>query len=75
MRPPYNLDVLTQAALLAVLRHKPVLDEQAARLRADRGPLAAALAALPGTRVSLPRVISSWPAFPARWMATPCISP
>ena len=51
VRPPYNLDVLTQAALLAVLRHKPVLDEQAARLRADRGPLAAALAALPGTRV------------------------
>ena len=50
MRPPYNLDVLTQAALLAVLRHKPVLDEQAARLRADRDPLAAALA-LPGTRV------------------------
>ena len=44
VRPPYNLDVLTQAALLAVLRHKPVLDEQAARLRADRGPLAAALA-------------------------------
>ena len=51
VRPPHNLDVLTQAALLAVLRHKPVLDEQAARLRADRGPLAAALAALPGTRV------------------------
>ncbi len=51
VRPPYNLDVLTQAALTAVLRHKPVLDEQAARLRADREPLAAALAALPGVRV------------------------
>ena len=38
VRPPYNLDVLTQAALLAVLRHKPVLDEQAARLRARPGP-------------------------------------
>ncbi|AKP87735.1 histidinol-phosphate transaminase [Achromobacter ruhlandii] len=51
VRPPYNLDVLTQAALLTVLRHKPVLDQQAARLRADREPLAAALAALPGVRV------------------------
>ena len=51
VRPPYNLDVLTQAALSAVLRHKAVLDEQAARLRADREPLAAALAQLPGVRV------------------------
>lgn len=51
VRPPYNLNVLTQATLLAVLRHKPVLDEQAARLRADREPLAAALAELPGVRV------------------------
>jgi histidinol-phosphate aminotransferase len=51
VRPPYNVDVLTQAALLAVLRHKTVLDEQAARLRADREPLAKALAALPGVVV------------------------
>jgi len=51
VRPPYNLNVLTQAALRAVLRHKPVLDAQAARLRADRAPLAAALAALPGVSV------------------------
>ncbi|KNY11138.1 histidinol-phosphate aminotransferase [Achromobacter piechaudii] len=51
LRPPYNLDVLTQATLMTVLRHKAVLDEQAARLRADREPLAAALAALPGVRV------------------------
>jgi len=51
VRPPYNLNVLTQAALRAVLRHKAVLDEQAARLRADREPLAAALAALPGVMV------------------------
>jgi len=51
VRPPYNVDVLAQAALLAVLRHKPALDEQAARMRADREPLAAALAALPGVRV------------------------
>lgn len=51
VRPPYNLGVLVQAALHAVLPHKPLLDEQAARLRADRGPLASALAALPGVRV------------------------
>jgi histidinol-phosphate aminotransferase len=51
VRPPYNVDVLTQAVLLAVLRHKPVLDEQAARLRADRPLLAAALAKLPGVTV------------------------
>ena len=50
-RPPYNVDVLTRAALLAVLRHKDVLDQQAARLRADREPLARALAALPGVTV------------------------
>lgn len=51
LRPPYNLNLLTQAALQALLPHKAVLDEQAARLRADRVPLAAALAGLPGTRV------------------------
>lgn len=51
VRPPYNVDVLTQAVLRAVLRDKAVLDEQAARLRADREPLARALAALPGVRV------------------------
>ncbi|AZY54033.1 histidinol-phosphate transaminase [Bordetella avium] len=51
VRPPYNVDVLTQAVLLAVLREKAVLDEQAARLRADREPLARGLAALPDVRV------------------------
>ena len=51
VRPPYNLNVLTQAVLRAVLRHKPVLDGQAARLRADREPLAGSLAALPGVTV------------------------
>ncbi|MEI2415465.1 histidinol-phosphate transaminase [Orrella sp. JC864] len=50
-RPPYNIDLLTQAALTVVLRHKAVLDEQAARLVADREPLARALAALPGVTV------------------------
>ena len=51
VRPPYNLNVLTQAALRVVLRHKAVLDQQAAQLRADREPLAAALADLPGVTV------------------------
>ncbi|OZI47223.1 histidinol-phosphate transaminase [Bordetella genomosp. 5] len=51
VRPPYNLDVLSQAVLRTVLRHKDVLDAQAARLRADRAPLARALAALPGVQV------------------------
>lgn len=51
LRPPYNLDVLTQATIEVVLRHKSVLDEQAARLRSDREPLARALAALPDVQV------------------------
>jgi histidinol-phosphate aminotransferase len=51
VRPPYNVDVLTEAVLLAVLKHKPVLDDQAARLRQAREPLSKALAALPGVTV------------------------
>ncbi|CAM3801157.1 histidinol-phosphate transaminase [Bordetella tumulicola] len=51
VRPPYNLNVLTQAALRAVLRHKAVLDGQAAQLCVDRALLAAALADLPGVTV------------------------
>ncbi|AOB29488.1 histidinol-phosphate aminotransferase [Bordetella sp. H567] len=51
LRPPYNVDVLTEAVMLAVLRHKAVLDEQAARLRDSRDGLARALAALPGVIV------------------------
>ncbi|MDQ2149177.1 histidinol-phosphate transaminase [Alcaligenaceae bacterium C4P045] len=51
IRPPYNIGVLTQAVLHVVLKHKAVLDAQAAQMRADRAPLAEALAALPGTTV------------------------
>lgn len=51
LRPPYNLNVLAQAALRAALPHKALLDEQAARVLAQRAPLAAGLAALPGVRV------------------------
>ncbi|WP_459616449.1 histidinol-phosphate transaminase [Bordetella sp. 2513F-2] len=50
-RPPYNVGVLTQAVLRAVLHHKAELDVQAAQLRADRGPLSRDLAALPGVQV------------------------
>ncbi|CAM3607450.1 histidinol-phosphate transaminase [Bordetella sputigena] len=51
LRPPYNIDILTEAVMLAVLRHKAVLDEQAARLRASRDGLARDLSSLPGVTV------------------------
>ena len=51
VRQAYNVNVLTQAAALFVLEHLDVLEEQAARIRADRARLGAALSALPGTRV------------------------
>jgi histidinol-phosphate aminotransferase len=51
VRPPYNVNVLTQAAALFALERLDVLEEQAARIRADRALLGEAIAALPGTRV------------------------
>jgi histidinol-phosphate aminotransferase len=48
VRPPYNINVLTQAAAEFLLEHTDILDAQAARLRAERDRLALALAALPG---------------------------
>lgn len=51
VRPPYNLNVLTEAVLLSVLRHQSVLDAQTAQVLAARKPLADALANLPGVRV------------------------
>jgi histidinol-phosphate aminotransferase len=51
VRPPYNINVLTQAAAEFVLEHVDVLDAQAAALRAERTKLAAALAGLPGVEV------------------------
>lgn len=51
VRPPYNVNVLTQAAAEFVLDHAAVLDEQAASLRDERTALTAALAALPGVEV------------------------
>jgi histidinol-phosphate aminotransferase len=51
VRQAYNVNVLTQAAALFVLERLEVLEEQAARIRAERGPLGDALAALPGVTV------------------------
>ena len=51
VRPPYNINVLTQVAAEFALDHLDVLDEQAARLNAARGELMAAMAALPGVTV------------------------
>ncbi len=49
-RLPYNINVLTQASALFALRHKALLDEQAARIRADRAELLRRLAALSGVQ-------------------------
>lgn len=51
VRPPYNVNVLTQAAAEFVLDHVDVLDAQAASLREERARLSAALAALQGVEV------------------------
>ena len=51
VRPPYNVNVLTQVAAEFALDHVGVLDEQAARLNEARTELAAAMAALPGVTV------------------------
>lgn len=48
IRLPYNINVLTQASALFALRHRDVLDGQAARIRRDRALLFEALSALPG---------------------------
>lgn len=51
VRPPYNINVLTQAAAEFVLQRVEVLDAQAAELREQRSQLAIALSALPGVQV------------------------
>lgn len=48
VRPPYNVNVLTQVAAEFALAHIDVLDAQAARLNEERSRLFAALADLPG---------------------------
>jgi histidinol-phosphate aminotransferase len=51
LRLPYNINSLTQASAGFALKHKNVLDDQAARLRAERARLLQELAALPGVQV------------------------
>ncbi len=51
VRPPYNINVLTEAAAEFMLQHVAVLDEQAALLREQRTLLAAALQQLKGVEV------------------------
>lgn len=51
VRPPYNINVLTQATAAFLLDHLDVLDAQAAELRRQRAQLAAEVAALPGMTV------------------------
>ncbi len=51
IRPPYNVNVLTQAAAEFCLDHLDVLNEQAALLRQQRSELSDALAKLPGVNV------------------------
>jgi len=51
VRPPYNVNVLTDAAARFALGHLDVLDGQAARIRAERERLAQALRELPGVEV------------------------
>ena len=51
VRQAYNVNVLTQAAATFVLERLDVLEQQAAKIRADRAGLGQALAALPGVIV------------------------
>ncbi|PWF41200.1 histidinol-phosphate transaminase [Massilia glaciei] len=51
VRPPYNVNVLTQVAAEFALDHVEVLNAQAALLNAARTALAARLAELPGVEV------------------------
>jgi histidinol-phosphate aminotransferase len=51
VRQAYNVNVLTQAAATFVLERLEVLEQQAAKIRADRAGLGQALAALPGVTV------------------------
>ena len=51
VRPPYNVNVLTETAATFVLRHADVLGEQAAAIRAERAMVCAELAKQPQLRV------------------------
>jgi histidinol-phosphate aminotransferase len=51
VRPPYNINVLTEAAGEFLLDHLDVLDAQAGLLREERTRMVAALSAMPGVEV------------------------
>ncbi|HEX8011210.1 MAG TPA: histidinol-phosphate transaminase [Casimicrobiaceae bacterium] len=51
VRAPYNVNALTQAAVVALLDDTRWLVEQASAIRAERARLETALARLPGTRL------------------------
>lgn len=51
VRPPYNINVLTQVAAEFALDNIEVLNGQAAQLRNERAALSAALTAIPGVQV------------------------
>ena len=51
VRPPYNINVLTEAAAEFMLQHVAVLNAQAALLREQRSSLANAMRQLPGVEV------------------------
>jgi histidinol-phosphate aminotransferase len=50
IRPPYNVNALTQAALPVLLAHADTFAQQAAEIRRERARVDCALAALPGVR-------------------------
>ena len=50
-RSPFNINVLTEAVAIKVLQNKAVLDEQAARVLAEREPVRGALQRLAGIAV------------------------
>lgn len=47
-RPPYNINVMTEAVAIKLLEHKEVLDEQAKTILAERGRVAAELKGIAG---------------------------
>jgi len=51
VRMPYNINALSQAGALFALTHEAVFERQVEAVLAERGRLAARLAALPGMRV------------------------
>ena len=51
IRPPYNVNALTQAVVPVLLEHAPMLAEQAAAIRNERKRLSDALAAFRGVTV------------------------